>query len=102
MKRLSPRLHLFPYHSPIELSKVGVAAPFLPLGGGQFRLPADEEACVAMETDEKRRPGLFETIIRRSIPLVVARYVSLSLPLALHSISLFLLTAHQLANRLRG
>lgn len=28
---------------------------------------------VAMGTDEKRRPGLFETIIRRSIPLVVAR-----------------------------
>lgn len=39
---------------------------------GALRLPTDAAnvrlAQVAMETDEKRRPGLFETIIRRSIP----------------------------------
>lgn len=33
-------------------------------------------AQVAMETDEKRRPGLFETIIRRSIPLALVLCIS--------------------------
>lgn len=37
-------------------------------------------AGVTMETDEKRRPGLFQTIIRRSIPLVIAYCISLYPP----------------------
>lgn len=60
-------------------------------------MPTDRRAVarVAIGTDEKRHPGLFETIIRRSIPLVVARSAYLSL-------SLSLLATQQLANRLRG
>lgn len=49
---------------------------------GVLRLPTDVAnvrlAQVAMETDEKRRPGLFETIIRRSIPLVLVLCISLA------------------------
>lgn len=56
----------------------GVAAPHR----GSFRLPTDAAyvrlAQVAMETDEKRRPGLFETIIRRSIPLALVLCISLA------------------------
>jgi len=62
-------------------------------------------ARVAMGTDEKRRPGLFETIIRRSIPLAVARCVSFSFSLSL-SLYLFVLlffpSPGEVANRLRG
>ena len=68
----TPPLFLCPHqNSPRERGKtphcVGVASIANRRGQPFARL-----AQVAMETDEKRRPGLFETIIRRSIPLARA------------------------------
>lgn len=70
LPRLRLRVPLIPHqYSPRER---GVKLPTLSV----FRLPNDwlrtvRLAQVAMETDEKRRPGLFETIIRRSILLLL-------------------------------
>ena len=94
-----PAYASFPTITPLsnEVRGRGSGIPFLPAARRRTVSIASrrggERFNVAMGTDEKRRPGLFETIIRRSIPLVVARCVS---PLFLTN------DAQRLANRLLG
>lgn len=91
--QLLPRLRLHvlcppPLFVPRIPLERGVALPTV----AWLRLPTDaanvRQAQVAMETVEKRRPGLFETIIRRSIPPVLVLCIPLAAapPLAASSI----------------